>query len=85
MGGSPRYLLRGFNDIKPILLEQAVINAAEQAQKFAADAAARLGDLRRANQGTIQILDDDGGDGYSSAQTIGKRLRVVSTFEYSLD
>lgn len=85
MGGAPRYLLRGFNDIKPILLEQAVRNAAEQAQKFAADAGARLGDLKRANQGTIQILDDDGGDGYSSGQTIGKRLRVVSTFVYSLD
>lgn len=85
MGGAPRYSLRGFNDIKPILLEQAVRNAAEQAQKFAADAGARLGDLNRANQGTIQILDDDGGDGYSSGQTIGKRLRVVSTFVYSLD
>lgn len=85
MGGAPRYLLRGFNDIKPILLEQAVRNAAEQAQKFAADAGARLGELNRANQGTIQILDDDGGDGYSSGQTIGKRLRVVSTFVYSLD
>ncbi len=85
MGGSPRYLLRGFNDIKPVLLEQAVKNAAEQAQKFAADAGAHLGDLRRANQGSIQILDDDGGDGYSSGQTIGKRLRVVSTFVYSLD
>lgn len=85
MGGSPRYLLRGFNDIKPILLEQAVKNAAEQAHKFASDAGARLGDLNRANQGNIQILDDDGGAGYSSGRTIGKRLRVVSTFVYSLD
>jgi hypothetical protein len=85
MGGSPRYLLRGFNDIKPVLLEQAVSNAAEQAQKFAADAGARLGSLKRANQGTIQILDDDGSDGFTSGQTIGKRLRVVSTFVYSLD
>jgi len=85
MGGFPRYLLRGFNDIKPILLEKAVRNAAEQAQKFAADAGAHLGDLHRANQGTIQILDDDGGDGYATGQTIGKRLWVVSTFVYSLD
>lgn len=85
MGGSPRYLLRGFNELKPILLEEAVKNAAEQAQKFAADAGARLGSLKRADQGTIQILDDDGSDGYTSGQTIGKRLRVVSTFVYSLD
>ena len=84
MGGAPRYLLRGFNEIKPKLLAAAVNNAKEQAQKFAADAGASLGPLRRANQGAIRILDDDGSEGYSSGQTIGKRLRVVSTFEYLL-
>lgn len=84
-GGAPRYLLRGFNDIKPQLLQKAVSNAKEQAEKFAADAGTRLGPLRQANQGSIQILDDDGSDGYSSGMTIGKRLRVVSTFVYSLD
>lgn len=84
-GGAPRYLLRGFNDIKPILLEQAVQNAAEQAQKFAADAGAKLGRIKHANQGNIQILDDDGTEEYSSGMTIGKRLRVVSTFQYELD
>lgn len=85
MGGAPRYFLRGFNDIKPLLLEQAIDNATEQAEKFASDAGAVLGGLKRANQGTIQILDDDGSDGYTTGQTIGKRLRVVSTFVYSLD
>ncbi|AWB33489.1 SIMPL domain-containing protein [Orrella marina] len=84
-GGAPRYLLRGFNDIKPLLLEQAVKNAAEQAEKFAADAGAKLGKIKQANQGSIQILDDDGTDEYSSGMTIGKRLRVVSTFVYSLE
>jgi len=85
MGGAPRYFLRGFNDIKPLLLEQAIDNAIEQAEKFASDAGAMLGGLKRADQGTIQILDDDGSDGYTTGQTIGKRLRVVSTFVYSLD
>ena len=84
MGGSPRYFLRGFNEVKPQLLKAAVTNAREQAEQFAADAGATLGDLRRANQGAIQILDDDGTDGYSAGLTIGKRLRVVSTFEYLL-
>jgi hypothetical protein len=83
-GGQPRYFLRGFNDVKPQLLESAVTNAREQAEKFAGDAGADLGALRRANQGSIQILDDDGSDGYSSGLTIGKRLRVVSTFEFIL-
>ncbi len=84
MGGAPRYFLRGFNEVKPQLLEAAVSNAREQAEQFAADAGAMLGGLRRANQGAIQILDDDGSDGFSSGLTIGKRLRVVSTFEYLL-
>ncbi len=65
MRDAPRYLLRGFNDIELVLMQQDVINAADQAKKFAADAGAFLGDLHRANQGTIQILDDDGGDGNS--------------------
>ena len=82
--GAPRYFLRGFNDVKPELLAQAIGNAREQAEQFVSDAGAVLGQLRRANQGAIQILDDDGSDGYSSGLTIGKRLRVVSTFEYLL-
>lgn len=79
----PRFQLRGFNDIKPRLLEEATLNAREQARKFAADAGATLGPLKNANQGVIRVLDDDGSD-MDSARTIGKRLRVVSTFEFAL-
>lgn len=80
----PRYQLRGFNELKPALLEEATRNAREQAAQFAEHAGARLGTLRSANQGVIRVLDDDGSDA-DSGQTIGKRLRVVSTFEYALD
>ena len=82
--GAPRYQLRGFNDIKPLLLEEATLSARDQARKFAADAGATLGPLRNANQGTIRILDDDGSE-MDSSRTIGKRLRVVSTFEFTLE
>ena len=81
--GAPRYQLRGFNDIKPLLLEEATLSARDQARKFAADAGATLGPVKSANQGAIRILDDDGSD-LDSSRTIGKRLRVVSTFEFSL-
>ena len=83
--GGPRFQLRGFNDAKPRLLEEATRNAREQAAKFAADAGAELGPLKSANQGVIRVLDDDGGDNDSTGRTMGKRLRVVSTFEFGLE
>lgn len=82
--GLPLYQLRGVNALKPGLLEAATGNAREQAEKFAADAGATLGALKRANQGVIRITDDDGSD-FDRGRTVGKRLRVVSTFEYQLD
>ena len=83
-GDWPSYQLRGFNDIKPQLLEEATRSAREQATKFAADAGASLGPLKSANQGAIRILDDDGSD-MDSSRTMGKRLRVVSTFQFGLE
>jgi uncharacterized protein len=81
--GGPRYQLRGFNDAKAPLLAQATRNALEQAEKFAAEAGARLGPLKSANQGVIRITGDDGND-FDDGSSRGKRLRVVSTFEYEL-
>ena len=79
----PRYQLRGFNDAKAPLLAEATRNAREQAEKFAADAGAKLGPLKSANQGVIRITGDDGND-FDDGSSRGKRLRVVSTFEYEL-
>ena len=81
--GGPRYQLRGFNDAKAPLLAQATRNAREQAEKFAAEAGAKLGPLKSANQGVIRITGDDGND-FDDGSSRGKRLRVVSTFEYEL-
>jgi hypothetical protein len=79
----PRYQLRGFNDAKAPLLAEATRNAKEQAEKFAAEAGAKLGPLKNANQGAIRITGDDGND-YDDGSSRTKRLRVVSTFEYEL-
>lgn len=79
----PRYQLRGFNDIKAPLLAEATRNAREQAEKFAAEAGARLGPLKSANQGVIRITGDDGTD-YDDGRSRTKRLRVVSSFVYEL-
>lgn len=79
----PRFQLRGFNDVKAPLLAEATRNAREQAEKFAAEAGAKLGPLKTANQGVVRITGDDGND-FDDGSSRGKRLRVVSTFEYEL-
>lgn len=79
----PSYQLRGFNEVKPALLSEATRNAREQATQFAEEAGARLGPLKSANQGVIQI-SSDGGMHVDSASAQTKRLRVVSTFVYEL-
>lgn len=81
--GGPNYQLRGFNEIKPALLAEATANAREQAQKFAADAGAKLGELRSANQGVIQIYGSNSAE-HEGGDTRTKRLRVVSTFVFDL-
>lgn len=84
LGTGPSYALRGFNDAKGPLLKAATENAREQAIKFASESGARLGGLKSANQGIIQI-SGTGGNPYDSASSREKRLRVVSTFVYYLE
>ena len=81
--GGPQFQLRGFNEVKPLLLAEATRNAREQAEKFAAEAGAQLGGLKSANQGVIQISGAGGGD-FDDGSSREKRLRVVSTFVYEL-
>jgi hypothetical protein len=80
---TPRYQLRGLNEVKGPLLAEATRNAREQAQKFASEAGAELGRLKSANQGVISLSADDGSDGDHTPSRV-KRLRVVSTFSYEL-
>lgn len=83
VAAGPRYQLRGFNDVKAPLLADATRNAREQAEKFAAEAGAKLGALKSANQGVITISAGDG-QGFDDGSSRTKRLRVVSTFQYEL-
>jgi hypothetical protein len=84
---NPRYIVSKFNDLRPQLLADATKNARATAQQFAADSGARVGGIRSANQGSIQIFGLDGGDEsapFSPTSTPVKRIRVVSTFEFEL-
>jgi hypothetical protein len=76
-----------FNDLRPQLLAEATKNARSIAQQFAADSGARVGSIRSANQGNIQIFGSDGNDEsapFSATSTPLKKIRVVSTFEFEL-
>lgn len=84
---NPRYAITAFNALRPRLLADATKNARLTAQQFAADSGARVGAIRSANQGTIQIFGSDGNDEsapYSPTSTPEKKIRVVSTFEFEL-
>ena len=76
--GRPEFLFTGLNAIKPAMIEEATRNAREVAEKFARDADSRLGTIRTASQGLFSIQDRDANSPHI------KRVRVVSTVEYSL-
>ena len=85
---NPRFVVSTFNDLRPPLLADATKNARAMAQQFAADSGARVGSIRSANQGMIQIFGVDGNDEsapFSPTSTVMKRIRVVSTFEFALE
>ena len=84
---NPRYILTTFNALRPQLLAEATKNARFTAEQFASDSGARIGKIRSANQGMIQIFGSEGNDEsapYSPTSTPVKKIRVVSTFEFEL-
>ena len=55
----PKFLFTRLNQLKPDMIADATARAREAADKFAADSGARIGGIRRANQGVFQILARD--------------------------
>jgi hypothetical protein len=83
---NPRYLLTKFNELRPALLEEATQNAKATAEKFASTSNTKVGRIRTANQGVVQILSPEGGQTYNQEdRTLEKQLRVVSTFVFDLE
>ena len=69
---SPTYVFTGLNDIKPEMIAEATASAREAAARFASDARAELGGLRRANQGVFQILARDQAPGITERTATGQ-------------
>ncbi|HUR42047.1 MAG TPA: SIMPL domain-containing protein [Verrucomicrobiae bacterium] len=77
-GPAPEFQYTQLTELKPALLAQATENARRAAEQFAQDSASRVGRIRTANQGQINIADRDAG----TPQV--KAIRVVTTVEYEL-
>lgn len=67
------------NDIKPEMIDEAIVNAHTAGEQFAKNSKSKLGKIKTASQGLFSIEDRD-------AQTPNiKRIRVVTYVTYYLD
>jgi hypothetical protein len=67
------------NALKPDMIKEATANARAAAEKFAQDSKSRVGRIRRATQGTVEIEDRD------VASPERKIIRVVTTVDFFLE
>jgi hypothetical protein len=81
-GWGPQYAFTKLDEVKPKLLSQSTAAAHTAAQQFAADSGVRLGGIRQATQGKIEVLGRDDFT-HESAQP-EKRLRLVTTIRFDL-
>ncbi|WP_427968501.1 SIMPL domain-containing protein [Altererythrobacter sp.] len=84
-GSGMSYTFTGLNDIKPEMVAEATRDARAAAQQFANDSGAEVGAIRDATQGyfSIEARDGDGG-GWGVSDTPYKKVRVVTTVNFSL-
>ena len=80
------YRYTKFNELRPSLIADATKNARLSAEKFASDSNKRVGAIRSAQQGLIQIFGEEGQDeaGGYVATSYRKKIRVVNTIEFDL-
>ncbi len=82
---NPSYALTNFNqELRPLLLDHATANAKATAEQMAKKLGVKVGKLRSANQGVIQIFGAEQDNEYGGEGSMQKKLRVVSTFEFDL-
>jgi hypothetical protein len=84
-GGGPTFIFTQLSDLKPAMIAEATARAREAAEQFARDSGSRIGGIRRANQGTFEILPRDRAQGITEEGQLTKTVRVVSTVDYNLE
>jgi uncharacterized protein len=73
------FIYTALNDIKPDMIREATANARASAEKFAQDSKSKVGKIRTASQGVVEIEDRD------AASPEWKRVRVVTTVDFFLE
>lgn len=86
----PSYVFSGLNSIKPEMLAEATQNARLAAEEFARASEAQVGSIRHARQGVFSIrgrgeVDPQSGIMDNGSHSIEKKVRVVSTIDFSLE
>lgn len=85
-GSGMSFSFTGLNDIKPEMVAEATRDARAAAQQFAEDSGASVGAIKSATQGYFSIEARDGnGGGWGVSDTPYKKVRVVTTVNFSLD
>lgn len=85
-GSGMSYTFTGLNKIKPEMVAEATQDARAAAQQFAQDSGAAVGAIKDATQGyfSIEARDGDGG-GWGVSDSPYKKVRVVTTVNFSLE
>jgi len=78
-GDRIEFIFNAVNEIKPDMIREATANARAAAEKFAQDSHSKVGRIRRATQGALEIESRD------AASPEKKVLRVVTTVDFFLD
>ena len=85
-GSTVAYTFTELDAIKPEMVAEATRDARAAAPQFAEDSGASVGSIRHATQGyfSIEARDGDAG-GWGVSDTPYKKVRVVTTVDFSLD
>jgi len=85
-GSGMAYTFTKLNAIKPEMVAEATKDARSAAEQFAQDSGTSVGAIRDATQGYFEIEDRDGGSGgeWGASDTPYKKVRVVTTVNFSL-
>jgi uncharacterized protein len=85
-GSGMAYTFTKLNSIKPVMVAEATKDARASAEQFAKDSGTSVGAIRDATQGYFEIeaRDGEGGGQWGVSDTPYKKVRVVTTVNFSL-